>query len=374
MPEFEQLAAMQAGKEGLTARRSGDDTLPHASRGEFVSGNYFAMLGLRPLAGRLLAASDDREGAPTGVVISYQAWQRDYALDPSVVGSTFVLNAHPVTIIGITPAAFYGDRMASETPDFYLPLSMEPVLELSPNLHRPQSNWLYILGRVRPGTALGPLQAKMNGNLRQWLTTLPLYKKADAKKDLEESHLVLTPGGVGISNMQIEYGSGLRLLMGISGLVLLITCANIANLVLVRGMARRTETSIRMALGAARSRIVRQMLTESVVLACMGGLAGTGGGVRRNEDAACAGVPGCAGPADCRESLAAGGGLCVRSVTADGAGVRHRSGMDYIACRAGRSVARVEPHDEGQVVVAAALVGGGSGRVVAGVAGGGRDC
>jgi macrolide transport system ATP-binding/permease protein len=118
------------------------------------------------------------------------------------------------------------------------------------------------------------LQAKMSATLRDWLTQLPLYQKEDEKKNLAQSHVVLTPGGVGIANMQQEYGKGLQLLISISALVLLIACANIANLVLVRGMARRAETSIRMALGAQRRRLIRQMLTESVVLSCMGGLAG----------------------------------------------------------------------------------------------------
>ena len=141
-------------------------------------------------------------------------------------------------------------------------------------LHKHEANWVYILGRVKPGTALAPLQAKMSADLRNWLALLPLYQREDQKRNLAQSHVVLTPGGVGIANMQQEYGKGLKFLMWISALVLLIACANIANLVLVRGLARRAETSIRMALGAQRKRLIRQMLTESVVLSCMGGVAG----------------------------------------------------------------------------------------------------
>ena len=275
-PEFEQLAAMQAGINGgsITARREMNNDLPRSSRGEFVSGNYFQTFGLMPFAGRMIASPDDVEGAPMVAVLSYAAWQRDYALDPSVVGGTFVLNTHPVTIIGITPPSFYGDRMDDTPPDFFLPMAIEPVLDTAALLHRPELNWVYVLGRVKPGTALGPLQAKMNGSLRQWLATQKTYQTEDGKKTLTRTHVILTPGGVGIARMQGEYRSGLQLLMGISALVLLIACANIANLVLVRGMARRAETSIRMALGAQRRRLIRQMLTESVVLACLGGLAG----------------------------------------------------------------------------------------------------
>jgi len=275
-PELEHLAAMQAGVGygSLTARRGTGDGLPRASQGEYVSGNYFETFGLQAFAGRMILPSDDVEGAPAVAVLNYRAWQRDYAMDPSVVGSTFMLNTHPVTVVGITPPSFYGDRMIDSPPDFFLPMASEPVLAQGSLLHRPELNWVYLLGRVKPGTALGPLQAKMSGQLRDWVSTLKDYQNEDGKKALARTHLVLTPGGLGIANMQDEYKSGLELLMGISALVLLIACANIANLVLVRGMARRAETSIRMALGAGRQRIIRQMLTESLLLACLGGSAG----------------------------------------------------------------------------------------------------
>ncbi len=275
-PEFEQLAAMQAGfgYGSVTARSSQPDALPKALRGEFVSGNYFQTLGLQPFAGRLLAPTDDADGAPMAVVMSYQTWQRDYSSDPTIVGSTFALNTNPVTIIGITPPGFYGDRMTSSPPDFYIPMIMEPVMVPVSILHKQSSNWVYILGRIKPGVELAPLQARMSASLRNFLAQLPLYQREDQKKNLAQSHVVLTSGGIGIANMQQEYGKGLKFLMWTSVLVLLIACANIANLVLVRGMARRAETSIRMALGAQRKRLIRQMLTESVVLSCIGGLAG----------------------------------------------------------------------------------------------------
>jgi predicted permease len=278
-PEFEQLAAMQSGigYGGITARSSRPGDLPKAARGEMVTGNYFQVFGLKPYAGRLLVPSDDALGAPMGVVMSYQTWQRDYAGDPSVVGSTFVLNTYPVTIFGITPPAFYGDRMTDSPPDYYIPMAFESQFgPAHPEslLHRRGANWLYLLGRIKPGTDLKQLQAKMSASLRNYLATIETYEKPDRAKFLADSHVVLTPGGAGIENMQQEFGTGLKLLITVSALVLLIACANIANLVLVRGMARRSETSIRMALGAQRSRLIRQMLTESVVLSCLGGIAG----------------------------------------------------------------------------------------------------
>jgi predicted permease len=142
------------------------------------------------------------------------------------------------------------------------------------NLNVPDSNWLYVIGRIKPGVSPQALQAKMSTSLRQWLSTQPSYTQNGGSTVIPKQHVVITPGGAGIQNLQQETGKGLYLLMAISGLVLLVACANVANLLLARSATRKAETSIRMALGAARQRLVRQMLTESVLLACMGGLAG----------------------------------------------------------------------------------------------------
>jgi macrolide transport system ATP-binding/permease protein len=274
VPEFEQMAAVEAGRNRVTLRREGASQQAHSSMREFVSGNFFTTLGVTPAMGRLLTRSDDREGAPMVAVISYGAWQRDYGSDPAIIGSTISVDTHPFTIVGVTPAAFYGDRMSDYPPDIYVTMSTEPVLTATSILHKKNLNWVYILGRVKPGVAQPALQAKLSGMLRQWLTQVPVYQRAETKQDLARTFLVLTPAAVGIGNVQEQTGKGLRILMTISGLVLLIACANIANLVLVRGLARKTQTSIRMALGAQRSMLMRQMLTESIVLACVGGLVG----------------------------------------------------------------------------------------------------
>jgi macrolide transport system ATP-binding/permease protein len=143
-PEFEQLAATQAGYGSITARSSKSDSLPKSLPGEFVTGNYFETFGLKPFAGRLLMPTDDVEGAASVAVMSYQTWQSNYARDPSIVGSTFMLNTHPVTIIGITPPGFYGDRMTAAPPDFFIPMALEPVLGQNSILHKPDRNWVYI--------------------------------------------------------------------------------------------------------------------------------------------------------------------------------------------------------------------------------------
>ena len=277
-PEFEELAALQAGfgYRPITVRRDAMGAEARSVMGEFVSGNYFRTFGLRPYAGRLTTDNDDVKGAPMTAVMSYAAWQRDYADDTTVVGSTIWVNTKPVTVVGIAPKGFYGDRLMSTPPDFYLPIETMPVVMNVPYVHDPNANWLYIVGRVKPGVAMGPLQEKLSATARQEFATTKNFSSAEGKALLPRVHVVLAPGGAGIQAMQQEYGAHLRLLMWVAGLVLLVACANIANLLLVRGMARRMEMSLRTALGAGRGRIVRQLLTESVLLAGMGGLAGLG--------------------------------------------------------------------------------------------------
>ncbi len=272
-PEFEQLAAMQSGGNMLTARRGSEPA--KSQRSEYVSGNYFSTFGVGAFAGRALSTADDIPGAAPAVMMSYQAWRSDYGGDPAVIGSTFFLQGQPATVVGIAPPGFFGDRITSDPPVLWIPLAMEPVIEQGNSiLHVSDSNWLYAVGRVKPGVSPGPLQAKISNTLRLWLGTQDTYTRNGGSTVIPKQHVVVVPAGAGIQNLQQETGKGLHLLMGISGLVLLVACANVANLLLARGATRKSETSIRMALGAARIGLVRQMLTESVLLGCMGGLAG----------------------------------------------------------------------------------------------------
>ncbi len=275
-PEFEELAAMQAGfgYRPIIARRDGDRDGARSVMGEFVSGNYFRTFGLRAQAGRVLGDTDDVAGAPAVAVMSYTAWQRDYAGEASVVGSTFWINTKPVTIVGIAPAGFYGDRLSSAPPDFFLPIETMPSLANAPYVHDPDSQWLYVIGRLRPGVSWAPLREKLSTLVKHSFAETGTFSSGQGKALLAKVHVVLTPGGAGIQELQEQYASNLRLLMIISGLVLLIACANIANLLLARGMARKAELSLRTALGANRSRIIRQLLTESVLLAGLSGIAG----------------------------------------------------------------------------------------------------
>ena len=272
-PEFEQLAAMQAGQSGFTVRRG--DALAKQLRGEYVSGNYFATLGLGAYAGRPLTDSDDTPSSPPATVISYRAWQTEFAADPTLVGSTISIQTHPFTVIGVAPPGFFGDRVTDSPPDFWMPLATEPYVDpTGPILHLPETNWLYPLGRVRPGTNVAALQAKLTVAVRQWLATRPVYTENGGAAEIPKQYVAIVPGGGGIQNLQQEAGAGLKMLMILSGFVLLIACANVANLTLARATTRRADLALRTALGAGRRRLIRQILTESVLLSFFGGLAG----------------------------------------------------------------------------------------------------
>jgi len=273
-PEFSEMAALQGGLQELSARRSSSTGAAEPFAGEFVSGNYFSTFGIGVFAGRAITPADDQPGAPPVAVMSYRTWQQHYGLDPSVVGATFTINQIPYTVAGIAPPGFFGDRLTDDPPDFWLPLATEPALSQANSLLNIDHNhWLYIVGRLKAGAKPSAIQAEVTVELQQWLTTQPDLS-AYQRTQLPKQHITLAPAGGGILNMEYETAAGLRVLMVVSGLVLLIACANIANLLLARGAANRLQTAIRAALGAARRRLVLQTLTESVLLAVLGGLAG----------------------------------------------------------------------------------------------------
>jgi predicted permease len=274
VPEFEELAAVQAGGASFSVRTGAAPAKP--MRAEYVSGNYFSTLGVGAFSGRALSDSDDMPGAAPAIVLSYQSWQSDFAGDPGIVGSTVFVQTHPFTVAGIAPPGFFGDRVIPIPPDLWLPLATQPVIEgaTSTLMHHDDTGWLYPLGRVRPGVNIAALQTKLSILLRQWMGTRPAFTDNGGVAMIPRQHVVLAPAGGGIQKLQAQTGSELRLLMILSGVVLLIACANIANLLLARSTARRAEISVRMALGAARRRLIRQILTESVLLSVIGGAAG----------------------------------------------------------------------------------------------------
>jgi predicted permease len=278
-PEFEQLAAFQAGGSQFSARRSEIDRLAKPLRGEFVSGNYFATFGVQAFAGRTLVPADDQPAASPAALLSYRAWQQEYGADPKVIGATFMLDGHPFTIVGIAPPGFYGETLRSDPPEIWIPMQQEPMIKGGNSLLKQTNGWLRVIGRLRPGATTDGLAARFTAIMRQWLVTdfvgedlkeyLPQIKAMLPKQEIK-----VVPAGAGVLSMKEDYEDSLRILLIVCCLVLLIACANIANLLMARGTARRAQTSVRLALGASRKRLIRQSLTESIVLSCLGGLAG----------------------------------------------------------------------------------------------------
>ena len=274
-PEFEQLAAVETEQPTLSIRKG--TTAAQAVCGVYVSGNFFSTFGVAPHLGRVFSDRDDVDTSVPVAVLSYNAWKSLFAGDPSVVGSKVLIQTHPFTVIGVAARGFFGDRVTDNAPAFWIPLATEPLIAgSSSKLNKPDTHWLYAIGRLRKGTRVDLLQARLSATLRQWLAVRLEHANAEEKARIPKLHVVIIPAANGIQQMADFYGAGLRTLMLLSTVVLLIACANIANLLLARGIARRAEVSIRVALGAPRPRIIRQMLTESLLVSCIGGLVGLG--------------------------------------------------------------------------------------------------
>lgn len=239
--------------------------------GEFVSGNYFSTFGINASSGRVLNGSDDAAGAGPVAVMSYNTWQQKYAGDPSVIGSAFGMNGTAVIVVGVAPRGFFGDNLRSIPPDFWISiLSERSINRASALVDQPEMLWLNIMGRVQPGARPQETESRMKVELQQWLTghANSLTEAQRALIPRQALHLVSGRAGVvSARSMRTAYESGLRLLMMVSGFVLLIVCANLANLVLVRTLERKREASISVALGAGRSRLIVQALTGNVLLA-----------------------------------------------------------------------------------------------------------
>src|SRR5258707_15568856 len=265
-PEFSELAAFEPWTSDLSVRRDG--SAAERYKGEFVSANYFNTLGVRAFAGRLLAPPDDSASAPRVAVMNYHTWQQRFGLDRSVIGSTLNINGVPCAIAGVTPPGFYGDTLRSDPPDFWLPLTADPEKWRLPNA---AVEWLYLVGRLKSGSAPEPVEARLTVELQEWLSSHREVSPDRGRKDIPRQSIRLMPAAGGVEKLRTDYETGLRLLVTLSALLLLIACANIANLLLARGSANRSQMAVRLALGAPRHRLIRQMLTESVLLALMCG-------------------------------------------------------------------------------------------------------
>ena len=275
-PGFASLAAFQSTDYEMAVRRTGSSHPAQPWYGEFVSGNSFETLGLRSYAGRLLEPSDDVKGAAPVAVISFQAWEQDLGRDPSVVGSSFTINGQPVTIVGIAPPGFYSERLSPNPPALWLPIHLVPAISPvdSDLLERGGLEWLNLIGRLAPGAKPTAIQAQMQVELQEFLKSPVAELTGPERALIPKQYLRLTPGGGGVQRMQDQYKDDLYLLMWIATFVLLIACANLANLMLARSVTQRQQTAVRAALGASRNHLVRRALVECVLLAVLGGFAG----------------------------------------------------------------------------------------------------
>jgi predicted permease len=244
--------------------------------GHLVSGNFFSVLGAEPMLGRAIAPSDDATGRDPVAVISYRYWQEILSGDAAVIGRPITVNETLFTVIGVMPPKFFGIEVNEESTDMWFPLSFQEQITMHPSLLGPHGlYWMHMMGRRRAGTNLTQAQAWISTRLQQYMMDREGVQASSSRgQEIQKIYVQLLPGGRGISHLREQYSQPLSILMGAVALVLLIACANLANFLLARAASREREISTRLALGATRGRIMRQILTEAFLLSLLGGALG----------------------------------------------------------------------------------------------------
>jgi predicted permease len=278
-PFFEGVAAFRTELDRLNVRPQGvgESEPAQLAWGRLVSGNYFSVLGVQAVLGRVLTPEDDRPEAPPAAVISYAYWSRRFNNDRSVIGRVVNVNGIMLAVAGVAPPEFFGESVESPLADFWLPVTLQPRLmpDRGSVLRDPYVNWLNLLGRLKPGATLQQAQASVDVAFRRFLwERAGAHPSTEQQRDIQRSYIKLNPGGSGVSYLRFLYSRPLHILMAVVAFVLLIACANVANILLSRAAARQKEISMRLAVGASRTRLVRQLLTESVLLGLLGAVLG----------------------------------------------------------------------------------------------------
>jgi predicted permease len=278
-PQFEDITAFQTFVGRMSVRRQGVAEAPRPMRTMYATGSYFTTLGVGAFTGRVFTADDDRAAAAPVAVMAYNAWQNLYGGDRSLVGSTLMIEGHAFTVSGIAPPGFFGETLRADPPDLWLPLQHEPLISGANTslLRQPTSAWLRVIGRLRPDARIDGMDARLTVVLRQWMRKdagYPANWMPEIERRMSENVITVVPAGGGVGVMKEQYGRSLRVLLVVCAMVLLIACANVANLLLARAVARRGQMAVRLALGASRSQIVVEALIESILLAVGGAVIG----------------------------------------------------------------------------------------------------